>query len=318
MERYRPFSRYLNDLFGQRVGKITLDAGFTCPTRDGTKARGGCTYCDAYGSGPGADRRVLPVRQQVAQSIARASRTKDAPKAFLAYFQAYTNTYAPVERLRSAYDEALDHPQVVGLDVSTRPDCVPEPVLDLLEEYHSRTHLWLELGLQSASDETLGRINRQHTVHDFVDAVEGAHRHSLRLCAHVIFGLPGETPEMMMETADLLAAMAVEGVKFHSLYLVPGTKMAQEVRERGIRLLAQDDYVVVVCDALERLPPETVIHRLTGDPPPGIPPDPPWAGEKQATIRKINDELERRGTRQGSRYHAPGSPVGKRVEPTAG
>ena len=302
MERYRTFSRYLKDLFGERVHKVTLDAGFTCPNRDGSKARGGCTYCDAEGSGPGAGRRVVPVREQIAEAVDHASKGKNPPRKFLAYFQAYTNTYAPIEKLRSLYDEALDHPDVVGLDISTRPDCVPESVLDLLTGYHERTHLWLELGLQSATDETLRRVNRQHTVDDFVDAVERAHQRGLRVCTHAIFGLPGETREMMIWTADLVAALRVEGVKFHSLYLVPGTKMAEEVHERNIPLLSQDEYVTVVCDALERLPPETVIQRLTGDPPPGIPPDPVWTGDKNTTIRKINKELERRGTRQGGRH----------------
>ena len=302
MQRYRSFSRYLKETFGERVQRIVLDGGFTCPNRDGSKAWGGCTYCDAHGSGPGPEARALPIREQVARSIARASKAHRPAQKFLAYFQAYTNTYAPLERLRSLYAEALEHPDVVGLCISTRPDCVPEPVLDLLEEFAGRTHLWLEMGLQSASDETLRRIRRAHTVDEFTDAVLRAHRRGLRVSSHVIFGLPGETREMMMRTVDLLAALRLEGVKFHSLYLVPGTRMADEVREGEIPMLTQDEYASLVADALERLPPETVIHRLTGDPPPGIPADPPWTRDKETTLRKIVAELERRGTMQGSRY----------------
>jgi len=298
-ERYRSFSRYLGDAFGERVHKIALDAGFSCPNLDGAKGRGGCTYCDANGSGPGPRMRGLSVRQQIVRSIEVAERRRPPVRKFLAYFQARTNTYAPAPRLRVLYDEALDHPQVVGLDVSTRPDCVPDDVLDLLAEYAASTHLWLELGLQSASDDTLRRINRGHGTADFADAVRRAHERGLRVAAHVIFGFPWETREMMMATIDLVASLGVEGVKLHSLYLVPGTPLHADAHCVGI---SQDEYAALAADALERLPPETVVLRLTGDPPPGIAPDPPWTGDKQATIGKIVAELQRRGTRQGSRW----------------
>ena len=304
MPPYRSLNGCLRETFGRRVSKVMLDAGFTCPNADGTKACGGCTYCDAHGSGPGPSVRGLPVREQVARSIERASAGRSAARGFLAYFQAHTNTYGPVERLRALYAEALDHPHVVGLDISTRPDCVPDDVLDLIAEFAERTHVWLELGLQSASDDTLRRINRGHTVAEFVDAVERAHARDLRVCAHVIFGFPWETPDMMRATADLVAGLRIDGVKFHSLYCVPGTPLCAEVLREGLRLQTQDQFAALVADGLERLPPETVIHRLTGDPPPGMPALPDWTRDKQTSIRKIVAELERRGTRQGSGWQA--------------
>ena len=295
---YRSFSRYLKEQFGGSVYKITIDAGFTCPNRDGTVATGGCTYCDAEGSGPGTDRQVLSVTEQIQSAQERRSGTG----MYLAYFQAFTNTNAPVECLRELYEEALAQRGVVGLDIATRPDCVGDDVLDLLAELHERTHLWLELGLQSASDETLKRVNRGHTVAQFVDAVQRAHERKLNVCAHVIFGLPGETRDMMRDTARLVADLSVEGVKFHSLYLVPGTDMEKTVHENGSSLLSREQYAAAVADALELIPPNTVIQRLTGDPPPGIVPDPPWTGNKHATIEAVAAELKRRGHRQGSKY----------------
>ena len=294
---YRSFSRYLTETFGGNVYKITLDAGMTCPNRDGTVATGGCTYCDAEGSGPGKERSTLSVAEQI-----RAAQSRRSGGMYFAYFQAFTNTHAPVDCLRSLYEEALAQPGIVGLDIATRPDCVGDDVLDLLSGLHARTHLWLELGLQSASDETLRRINRGHSVADFTDAVTRARARGLRVCAHVIFGLPGETRQMMLDTARLVAKLEVEGVKLHSLYLVPGTAMEREVRESKAPMLTRAEYAAAVADALEVLPATTVIQRLTGDPPPGVTPDPPWTGDKHATIDAIVAELKRRGSRQGSRY----------------
>ena len=295
---YTSFSRYLREHFGVPVRKIALDARFTCPNRDGTCGVEGCSYCDAEGSGPGRERRVIPVGEQIDAAVAAGP----TGQKHLAYFQAFSNTYAPVDRLRALFEEAISRPAVVGLHVATRPDCVPEPVLDLLEELASRTHLWLELGLQSAADETLRRINRGHTVAQFMVAVERAQRRGLRVCAHVIFGFPWESRGDMLATARLLAELGVDGVKFHNLYLVPGTKLADEVRRDGLSLLSREAYASAVTDALEVLPPKTVIQRLTGDPPRGIRPVPEWCADKHATLAAIVAEMARRGTRQGAKY----------------
>ncbi|HQI76367.1 MAG TPA: TIGR01212 family radical SAM protein [Candidatus Latescibacteria bacterium] len=300
MERYRSFSRVLTEQFGGPVRKISLDAGFSCPHRKGSE--GGCTYCDAWGSGTGASRQGRSISDQIAAAISREAAARKPAGAFLAYFQAHTNTFAPVPTLRSRFEEALTDPRVVGLSIGTRPDCLPEPVLDLLDELNRRTCLWVELGLQSAHDETLRRVNRGHTVAQFADAVERCHARGIRVCAHVIFGLPGETREMMHDTARFLASLGIDGVKFHSLYLVPGTQMEREYRSVPFPLLSQQEYAEIVADALERLPPETVIQRLTGDPPRTIPAEPPWTRDKVGTLALIRRELARRDSFQGALY----------------
>lgn len=299
---WRSFSQALREEFGERVVKLMLDAGFTCPNRDGTKSRGGCTFCDAHGSGSGAAMRAESVIEQLEREITRASGNRFGAKRYIAYFQAYTNTYAPIERLRCLYDAALARPEVVGLSIGTRADSVPDDVLDLIAEYSRRTYLWLELGLQSTSNETLHRVNRAETVEQFVDAVERAHARNIRVCAHVIFGFSWETRERMLEAVDLVAGLGVEGIKFHSLYLVPGTPLHDEVIRDRLPLFDQETYACLVADALKRLPADTVIHRLTGDPPFGIPALPEWTRDKTGTLSRIESALRKSQTYQGSEY----------------
>ena len=298
---YFTFGNYLKQRFGGRVQKISIDAGFTCPNIDGTKGVGGCTYCNNEGFSYNSRVALRPVREQIEAGIAFSKKRFKANQ-FLAYFQAHTNTFAPIPTLRSRFEEALTDPRVVGLSIGTRPDCLPEPVLDLLDELNRRTCLWVELGLQSAHDETLQRVNRGHTVAQFADAVERCHARGIRVCAHVIFGLPGETREMMRDTARFLASLGIDGVKFHSLYLVPGTQMEREYRSVPFPLLSQQEYAEIVADALERLPPEAVIQRLTGDPPRTIPAEPPWTRDKVGTLALIRRELARRDSFQGALY----------------
>jgi uncharacterized protein len=303
--RWTSLSSYLRQTFGERVSKVMLDGGFTCPNIDGSKALGGCTFCDAHGSGPAARVLARSIQDQLAYEIDRA-RGNGVHK-FLAYLQAHTNTYAPVESLRTIYTEALNHPDVVGLAIGARADSVPDEVLDFLAEIAQETHLWLEFGLQSASDETLRRTNRAETVAEFIDSVERAHLRGLRVCGHVMFGFPWETREMMMATVDLVAGLRLEGVKLHSLYLVPGTALHEEVMRDGLTLLGQDDYAELVVDALERLPVDMVVHRLMADPPYRLPAIPEWTRDKNGTIYRINTLFADRGTAQGSRYDAAAS-----------
>jgi hypothetical protein len=300
MKRYRSFSDVLREQFGEPVRKISLDAGFGCPHRQG--GTGGCTYCDAHGSGTGAAGEGRSITEQIADAIALAETAKKPTRKFIAYFQAHTNTFAPVETLRSLYEEALADPRIVGLSIGTRPDCLPEPVLGLIEELSQRTYLWLEIGLQSANDETLRRIHRGHTVTNFVEAVRRCHARGIRVCAHIIFGLPGETREMMLDTVRFLAPLCVEGVKFHSLYLIPGTRLAEEYQHDSFPLLSQEGYAQIVAEALELLPPDTIIQRLTGDPPPDIPAYPAWTRDKNGTLQKISAVLEKRDGCQGTLY----------------
>lgn len=278
-----------------------LDAGFTCPNRNGAKSVGGCAYCDAQGSGSPLIPRGLSVPEQVRLGIERA-RQKGASK-FIAYFQAFSNTYAPVQKLRSLYLQALENPDVVGLSIGTRPDCVSEATLDLLAEIQQKqTHVWLEYGLESAHNATLQSVNRAHTVEEFVETVERTHAKQLSVCAHIILGLPRETPAMMLETARLVASLKLHSIKIHFLYLEEGMAITEQYRQGKFQMLERSQYLKTVCDILEILPPQMVIERLTGDPDPKKLLAPKWALEKSALLQEIDRELERRNSFQGKLY----------------
>lgn len=297
-KRYNVFSEELKRLFGCRVHRISLDAGFTCPNRDGTVGTGGCIYCGGEGSGSYGIARNLPVAAQLEDGKEVMVRKYKAKK-FIAYFQAFSNTYAPVERLRALYDEALAVEDIVGLIVGTRPDCLPPATLDLLAEYARRSWFWLELGLQSTHDRTLQAINRGHDYAAFTTAVKRCKERGIRVCTHVIIGLPGETREEILATAGILAGLKVDGVKLHLFHVMRGTRLA-EMYERGeIRVMERDDYVGIVCDFLELLDPRISIQRLTGDGGRDLV-APLWSLAKFEALNAIDLELERRGSRQGS------------------
>jgi radical SAM protein (TIGR01212 family) len=301
MDRYRSYNSYLREIFGERVQKISLDAGFTCPNRDGTISRGGCIYCDSRGSGSGA---MIQGGESLDEQMVKGmdwARKKYGASRFIAYFQSFTNTYGPVPHLRELYDRALKHEGMVGLSVGTRPDCVGKEVLGLLASYIKNFLVWLELGLQSAHGSTLIKINRGHDVACFDRAVGEAHANGLTVCAHVILGLPGESHEMMMETARHLGALAVEGVKIHALYVVEGTPFAEIYERGGYRCLEREEYVELLLDFLERLPPGMVIQRLTGDPMPAELVAPLWVKDKIKTLNLIRKRLEERDSWQGKR-----------------
>jgi radical SAM protein (TIGR01212 family) len=302
LKRYRDFNSYLRELFGERVQKISLDAGLGCPNRDGTLSRRGCVFCDARGSGSGAfTDRGLPIEQQIidAQSFVRR---RFKTRRFIAYFQSFTNTYAPLPRLKSLYDQALAHEGMVGLSVGTRPDCVDMDTLNLLRSYKKDYLVWIEYGLQSAHDETLRRINRGHDVACFERSVRMAQGCGLEICAHIILGLPGEDRDMMMETARYLSRLPVHGIKIHLLYVLQGTPLARLYHRGEVRCLEREAYVDLVVDVLELLPPGMVIQRLTGDPPPSELIAPLWANDKCKNLRSIQETLERRNSWQGKRY----------------
>ena len=303
-KRYYDLNTFLRGRFGGRVQKITVDAGFTCPNRDGTLGTEGCIYCNARGSGTGAHRQGISIRDQIEAGKTRLARRYKA-RGFIAYFQAFSNTYAPVETLRARYDEALAVPGVVGISIGTRPDCVPPPVLDLLSDYARRTMVWVEYGLQSAHDRTLAAIGRGHDFAAFGRAVAATRGRGIFICAHVILGLPGETPAQMRATARAAAALGIDGIKLHLLYVVKGTEMERLYREGRYRCLTQSEYAERVCDVLERLPPQMVIHRLTGDPHPEELVAPDWSLNKRETLDRIHTALVRRETRQG-RCYRPG------------
>ncbi len=302
-ERYYPLSLFLRRRFGTKVYRVTVDGGFTCPNVDGTVAVGGCVYCDNRSFSPNRRGPRVPVREQVRRGVMLLQKRYRADR-FLAYFQAATNTYAPPAKLKRLYDEALDHPQIVGLAVGTRPDCVPEPILDLLEKYARRHYVCLELGLQSIHDRSLDWMNRGHHYEAFVDAVERCQGRGLDLCIHVILGLPGESRADMLATADALAALPVQGVKIHNLHVVHDTPLEAMYRAGAVRMLERDEYVALVCDFLERLRPDQVIHRLNGDAPPDYLVAPLWCLDKPGLLRALRAELVRRDSRQGRRWLA--------------
>jgi hypothetical protein len=303
---YRDLNTHLKGRFGQRVQKISLDAGFTCPNRDGTLGREGCLYCNPRGSGTGAWGRGLSLTAQLQAGAVGLAKRYGARK-FIAYFQGFTNTYAPVAKLQALYDETLAFPGVVGLSVGTRPDCLADGVLELLAGY-ARTHLvWLELGLQSAHDATLQRINRGHDVACFARAVRRAAACGLEVVAHVILGLPGEGREEMTATARFLAALPLQGVKLHLLYVVEGSPLARLYRQGAYEPLTEPEFAAAAVDFLEHLPPEVVIHRLTGDPHPRELLAPAWCLDKTRVLNRISQEFVRRGSRQGSGLLRPGA-----------
>jgi uncharacterized protein len=304
VKRYHDLNTWFRARFDCRVQKITLDAGFTCPNRDGTRGEGGCAYCNAQGSGTAAHVRGLSVTAQLQAGI-RSQQKRSGAGAFVAYFQSYTNTYAPIDTLRRLYDEAIAVPGVVGLSIGTRPDCLEESVIALLHEYAKTRMVWVELGLQSAHDTTLARINRGHDVASFVAATKAARAAGLLVCAHLIIGLPGESAAMVRQTADTVAELAIDGVKIHLLYVVKGTRMAQWYEAGEYRCLTREEYVEQVCDTLERLPWNTVIQRLTGDPHPDELVAPQWALEKGRNLAALNARLEERDTWQGRLRGAP-------------
>lgn len=307
---YRPYSRYLQDRFGCRVYKVTLDGGFTCPNRDGTKGSGGCTFCDDTGSSSRAQDRRDSITQQVLKNIETQRKRFKAEK-FIAYFQSYTNTYSPVARLKRLYDEAMAaHPDIIGMAISTRPDCVDEEKLALIASYkRPDNYICVEYGMQTIHDRTLESLNRCETHEDFLTAMALTRRFELDHCIHVILGLPGESWEEQMATADVLAQMKVDGVKIHLLCAMENTPLAESYRRGEWEPMEQEAYVGLICDFIERLHPECVIHRVAGNGHRQHVVAPLWLQRKLEIMNEIEAEFARRGTRQGThcRYGAPGT-----------
>lgn len=299
-KRYHTWNHHLRETFGGKVFKVALDGGFTCPNRDGRKARYGCTFCSQLGSGDFAgDRKDSLVRQFAA--VRDTMHAKWPAARYLAYFQAFSNTYAPVSVLRERYEIALAQPDVVGLSIATRPDCLPPEVVDYLAELHARTYLWVEIGLQTIHEPTAKLINRAHDYETFVDGVARLRARGIRVCVHIINGLPDESHAMMLETAHAVAAQGVQGIKIHLLHVLKNTAMAQQHADGLVRLMDRDEYVNVVCDQLEILPPEMIIHRVTGDGPRDLLIGPMWSLKKWEVLNAIDHELARRGTGQGAK-----------------
>ncbi|OGI21776.1 MAG: TIGR01212 family radical SAM protein [Candidatus Melainabacteria bacterium RIFOXYA12_FULL_32_12] len=297
-KRYNQYSQHLEKLFDCKVYKVTLDAGFSCPNRDGSISYGGCIFCDESGSFSKAHSNLLPVDKQLNTGIERLKKRFKAKK-FISYFQAYTNTYGSLEHLKITYDKALQHKDVIGLSIGTRPDCIDAEKVDLISSYTDNHYVWVEYGLQSMHDKTLKFINRGHTAQDFINAVKITQNKNINICAHVIIGLPGETRKHMLETARILADTGINGVKIHLLCVLKGTRLEKMFLNNEIRLLSTEEYVDIVCDFLEILPPEVTIHRIAGNGLKEILVAPRWLPEKFKILNQIDRELERRNSFQG-------------------
>jgi radical SAM protein (TIGR01212 family) len=302
--RYFAHNFYLRERFGGRVQKVSLDGGFTCPNVDGTVARGGCVFCDNRSFSPSRRLPRTTIRGQLDEGIRRL-KTRYRADHFLAYFQPATNTYAPVERLRPLYEQALEHPQVVGLAIGTRPDCVPDDVLDLLGELSGRTYVSVEYGLQTIHDRSLDWMNRGHHYDAFLDAIQRSRGRGFEICAHVMLGLPGESREDMRATAREVARLNLDAVKLHNLYVVKNTPLAEQFAAGQVTLLSRDEYVAAVVDFLELLPSTCVVERVSGEAPPDYFVAPAWCLDKPGLKAAIEAEFARRGTWQGRTWQPP-------------
>ncbi|MEZ4549406.1 MAG: TIGR01212 family radical SAM protein [Desulfobacterales bacterium] len=297
--RFYDLNTYFKTIFGHRVHKITVDAGFSCPNRDGTLSADGCIYCNASGSGTGFFQKGISVRDQILNARQYVIKRYKAKK-FIAYFQAFTNTYAPVEILKQRYEEALGVPDVVGLSIGTRPDCVDENKLALLQDYAKDRLIWIEYGLQSAHDTTLALINRGHNFASFEKAVDATRNRDIKICAHVILGLPGETKHQMLETAKIIAGMGIDGIKFHVLYVIRGTRMETLFLQKKYARMTHEEYVDVLCEFLAYLPENIGYPATDQRPHPKELIAPGWALKKKETMERIKQNLEERDLFQGN------------------
>jgi len=299
-KHYNQYSANLKQKFGVKVYKITLDAGFSCPNRDGYISKGGCIFCDEGGSFSQAHSNLLSIEQQIEEGIKNLSSRFKAEK-FMSYFQAYSNTYKPVNELEKIYKSALNHKDIVGISIGTRPDCIDDEKLELISEFKDDYYTWIEYGLQSIHDKTLSKINRGHDFDCFLRAYEKTKEKGINVCVHVIFGL-WETHEEIMQTAQKLAELKVDGVKIHMLCALKDTKLSKMYENNEIDFMSEEEYITTVCDFLEYLPPETTIHRLAGN---GLKKNliaPIWIGKKFDCLNKIDREFINRNSHQGSRY----------------
>lgn len=298
--RINSYGHYLRSRFGCRVSKVNVDAGFTCPNRDGSKGSGGCIYCNNSSFSPKDTRSIIPLEEQMEHGMAY-HRVRLGSQKFIVYFQKYTNTYASVDLLADLYRRALAHPDVIGISVGTRPDSLNDEALDLLTAIASEKYVCLELGLQSMDDEILTRINRGHTLEDFVATVRRAAGRNFDICAHLIYGFPGESAELFIRSAELIASLPIDSVKLHQLHAVEGTELAQMYRRGEFSPLTLAEYVAVAADFLEHLPARVTVQRLYGSAPLDIRVAPQWGLKNNQMWFAVLNELRRRGTWQGTK-----------------
>ena len=301
-QRYRAFHTEMKKLFGSRVDRITINAGMTCPNIDGSKAKGGCTFCqDASFTGLTFYQNPKPLKEQIEEGMAYL-KTRYPSQKFFVYFQNGTNTYAPPSRLRQMYEEALSFPEIVGLFISTRPDCFTEAHFDLLEELNQKTYLWVELGIPSHREEINRRLNRAHTLEDFENSVGELTQRGIRVCAHVILGLPGESPDEMQEKAAYFNRFPLSGIKVHNLVVFKDTVLEKQFLAGAYEPITLEDYAARCVDFLEYLNPNLMVQRLNAHGPKRITVAPDWSVNKLATLNAVHAELEKRDAWQGKKW----------------
>lgn len=286
----RTLNQYCKEAFGEKLYKLSLNGGMTCPNRDGTLGDRGCIFCSAGGSGDFAPSATLPLEEQIAQAKARVA-PKFRGSRYIAYFQAYTNTYAPVERLKQLFEPVIQRPDIAALSIATRPDCLPEDVLALLEALNQIKPVWVELGLQTIHPRTAAYIHRGYPLDCYDWAVRELNARGIHVITHVILGLPGETPAQMLETVDHVVQMGSGGIKLQLLHVLEGTDLAEDYRAGRFSVLTLEDYVALVAACVRRLPPEMVVHRMTGDGPKRLLLAPLWSGDKKRVLNALNRAL---------------------------
>ena len=299
-KRYHTWNYALRQQFGEKIFKVPIDGGFDCPNRDGTVAKGGCTFCSVSGSGDMIVAPSDPLPLQFQKEIQLMHQKWPTVDQYIVYFQNFTNTHAPVDVIRHRFEQVVNEKGVVGLSIGTRPDCLPDEVVNYLAELNERFYLWVELGLQTTFEETSAAINRAYDYQTYLDGVAKLRKHGIRVCTHLINGLPGETPAMMRENVRrTIQDSDIQGIKLHLLHLMTNTKMMREYNEGRLQLMSKEAYVSVICDQLEMIPPEIVIHRLTGDAPFETIIGPMWSLKKWEVLNAIDAEMKRRNSYQG-------------------
>ncbi|EGS8239407.1 TIGR01212 family radical SAM protein [Enterococcus faecalis] len=299
-KRYHTWNYALRQQFGEKIFKVPIDGGFDCPNRDGTVAKGGCTFCSVSGSGDMIVAPSDPLPLQFQKEIQLMHQKWPTVNQYIVYFQNFTNTHARVDVIRHRFEQVVNEKGVVGLSIGTRPDCLPDEVVNYLAELNERFYLWVELGLQTTFEETSAAINRAHDYQTYLDGVAKLRKHGIRVCTHLINGLPGETPAMMRENVRrTIQDSDIQGIKLHLLHLMTNTKMMRDYNEGRLQLMSKEAYVSVICDQLEMIPPEIVIHRLTGDAPFETIIGPMWSLKKWEVLNAIDAEMKRRNSYQG-------------------
>ena len=309
-KRYYTWNDALREQFQEKIFKVPIDGGFDCPNRDGTVAHGGCTFCSVSGSGDmivaPSDPLPIQFRKEVDQMHLKWPNTNQ----YIVYFQNFTNTHAPLEVIKHRFEQVINEEGVVGLSIGTRPDCLPDDIVDYLAELNERLYLWVELGLQTTYEHTSNLINRAHDYQTYLDGVAKLRKHHINVCTHLINGLPGESYEMMMENVRRTVSDSdIQGIKLHLLHLMTNTRMEKDYLAGRLRLLTQHEYTQLICDQLEIIPPEIIIHRLTGDAPRDTIIGPMWSLKKWEVLNGFDTELRKRGTYQG--IYANGQKGGK-------